>query len=146
MISEKILIAVDGSAQNNTAFRWICKTAKRTKSNVIATYVNVIPYTEPLNAEIPAANEGEAILSVIEAIANEEKLKIQTLILQGRSVGPTLVAGSNSIGADTIMIIPNTKNDSGASFDKTTKYVMKHSKCNTLVWSSNKPLDGKITA
>ena len=53
MISEKILVAVDNTEQNKNAFRWICKTAKRTKSMLVATYVNVVPYSEPLNAEIP---------------------------------------------------------------------------------------------
>ena len=78
MISEKILVAVDENDQNQNAFRWICKTAKRTKSVIVATYVNVIPYSEPLNAEIPRVNIAEKVLSVIEAIANEEKVKIQT--------------------------------------------------------------------
>ena len=86
------------------------------------------------------------ILSVIEAIASEEKVKIQTLILQGRAIGPTLVAGSNSIGADTIMLIPENPGSTDSAFDKTSKYVMTHSKCNTLIWSSNKRLDGKISS
>ena len=146
MISEKILVAVDENDQNQNAFRWICKTAKRTKSVIVATYVNVIPYSEPLNAEIPRVNIAEKVLSIIEAIANEEKVKIQTLILQGRAIGPTLVAGSNSIGADTIMLIPNKTNELNYAFGKTASYIMTHSKCNTLIWSSNKPLDGKISS
>ena len=146
MISEKILVAVDNTEQNKNAFRWICKTVKRTKSMLVATYVNVVPYSEPLNAEIPEINTGESVLSVIEAIASEEKVKIQTLILQGRAIGPTLVAGSNSIGADTIMLIPENPGSTDSAFDKTSKYVMTHSKCNTLIWSSNKRLDGKISS
>tara|TARA_A100001037_G_scaffold301575_1_gene331396 strand:- start:1153 stop:1593 length:441 start_codon:yes stop_codon:yes gene_type:complete len=144
MISEKVLVAVDGTENNKTAFRWICKTAKRTKSKIVATYINLIPYSEPLNAEIPQDNQGEKVLSEIEAIAIEEKLKIQTLILQGRSTGPTIVAGSNSISADTIILVPESNQEISASFDKTSKYVIRHSRCNTLIWTSNKTLDGKI--
>ena len=91
MISEKILVAVDNTEQNKNAFRWICKTAKRTKSMLVATYVNVVPYSEPLNAEIPEINTGESVLSVIEAIASEEKVKIQTLILQGHNFASKLL-------------------------------------------------------
>ena len=90
MINEKILIAVDGSEECNLAFRWLCQISKRAKSQIVATYVNVIPFSQRLNAEIPSNNSGEHILNIIEAIAKEEKTKVQTIIVQGRSVGPAL--------------------------------------------------------
>jgi nucleotide-binding universal stress UspA family protein len=138
MINEKILIAVDGSEECNLAFRWLCQISKRTKSQVVATYVNVIPFSQRLNAEIPSNNSGERILNIIEAIAKEEKTKVQTIIVQGRSVGPALTIEAKNIKADIIVLASKKISSNSNPLGKTSVYVLRHAQCGTLLWNKNK--------
>ena len=132
---KRILVPVNGTAASQDAFRWACQMARHTKAELHSIYVYEIPMEFPLNTEVIQENtEGEKVLAQIEAIAGEEKWKVQAQILQARRAGPAIALEAEDRQMETIILGLPYRNRSGAGdLGSTAGYLLGHAPCKLIL-------------
>ncbi|HEU0022640.1 MAG TPA: universal stress protein, partial [Dehalococcoidia bacterium] len=88
---KRILVPVDETSVSEAAFRWACRLARYSKAELHAVYVTEVPMEFSLSTEfVREDNQGEAILSRIESVAEAERCKVHAQLLQARYAGPAI--------------------------------------------------------
>ncbi len=132
---KRILVPVNGTPASQDAFRWACQMARHTKAELHSIYVYEIPMEFPLNTEVLQENtEGEKVLAQIEAIAGEEKWKVQAQILQARRAGPAIALEAEDRQMETIILGLPYRNRSGSGeLGSTAGYLLGHAPCKLIL-------------
>lgn len=132
---KRILVPVNGTPASQDAFRWACQQARQTKSELHSIYVYEIPMEFPLSTEAIRQNtEGEDVLAQIEAIAGEEKWKVQAQILQARRAGPAIALEAEDRQMETIILGLPCRNRGGSGvLGSTASYLLGHAPCKLIL-------------
>lgn len=132
---KRILVPVNGTPASQDAFRWACQQARQTKSELHSIYVYEIPMEFPLSTEAIQQNtEGEDVLAQIEAIAGEEKWKVQAQILQARRAGPAIALEAEDRQMETIILGLPCRNRGGSGvLGSTASYLLGHAPCKLIL-------------
>jgi len=134
----KILVPVIGSQADEEVIKLACRLAKQDKSEVHALYIITVKRDLPLDAEIqPEIQKAEDILNHIETVAEKEKYKIDTDLLQARQVGQAIVDEAAKQGFDLILMGLRYKKRFGEfSLGEVVPYVLKNAPCYVIVYQS----------
>jgi nucleotide-binding universal stress UspA family protein len=139
---KRILVPVNGGEVSEHTFRWACRTARESKSELHAVYVIEVPLELPLEAEITAdINRGEDILARIETIASEEKCKnMHARFLRARDPGPAIVMEAEDRHVDLIILgIPYKRRLGSWDMGSTAEYIFHNAACQMILWRQSAP-------
>ena len=136
MSGKRILVPVNGNPASEHAFRWACQLARQTRAELYVVYVSEIPMEFPLNTEfVQEDNKGEEILARIEAIAAEEKCKVDAQLLQARHAGPAIVLEAEDRQMEMIILgIPYRHRLGPCTLGTTSTYLLEHAPCQVIFW------------
>ncbi len=130
---QKILVPINGSKAGAEAFRLACEIVKFNKARVRALYVIEVGQDFPLDADVDSSH-GEAVLSEIEAVAEEEKCRVEAEYLQARHAGPAIVqeALERQYGM-IVMGIPYKGRLGHFTLGNTSSHVLKNALCPVII-------------
>jgi nucleotide-binding universal stress UspA family protein len=138
MSSKRILVPVNGTPASEHAFRWACSLARQTRAELYAIHVSEVPMEFPLNTEfVQEDNKGEAILARIEAIAAEEKCKVDAQLLQARHAGPAITLEAEDRQMEMIILGLPYRHRLGpcaCALGTTSTYLLEHAPCQVIFW------------
>ena len=132
----KILVPVIGSQVDEEVIRLACRLARQDKSEIHALHIITVKRDLPLDAEIePEIQKAEGILEHIETIAEKEKYKVDTDLLQARQVEQGIVDEASKQGFDLILIGLGYKRRFGEfSLGDVVPYVLKNAPCPVIIY------------
>ncbi|MFC1965813.1 universal stress protein [Chloroflexota bacterium] len=133
---KKILVPVIGTEADDEAIRLACQLAKKDKGKIWAVYVILLKRTLPLDAQIePEIRKAEEILDHAESIAEEQDHEIDTILLQSREAGPTIVDEAIEHEIDLILMGIEYKQHFGQfSLGSVVPYVLKNAHCRVILY------------
>ncbi len=138
---KKILVPVIGTEADDEAIRLACQLAKKDKGKILAVYVILLKRTLPLDAQIePEITKAEKILDHAESIADEQNYEIETVLLQAREAGPTIVDEAIEHEIDLILMGIEYKQHFGQySLGSVVPYVLKNAHCRVILYHQYTP-------
>ncbi|MFC1939559.1 universal stress protein [Chloroflexota bacterium] len=138
---KKILVPVIGTEADDAAIRLACRLAKKDKGKTWAVYVILLKRTLPLDAQIePEITKAEEILDHAESIAEEQDYEIETILLQSREAGPTIVDEAIEHEIDLILMGIEYKQHFGQfSLGSVVPYVLKNAHCRVILYHQYTP-------
>lgn len=138
---KRILVPVNGIRASQDAFRWACHWAKQNKAELHSVYISEIPQEFSLNAEFIQDNpHGEQVLSRIEAIAAEEKCRVQAQLLQARHAGPAIALEAEDRNMEMIILgLPFRRRLGQNPLGSTASYLLNHAPCQIIFWREPLP-------
>jgi nucleotide-binding universal stress UspA family protein len=127
----KILVPVVGMPYEDEVIRFASLVARQDKASLLLIYVIEIQRTLPLDAEnAPEIERGEAVLQHAEHVANENKVRAETELLQARVVGSVLIDEANERRVDLIIMgVPYREPIGEFLLGRTASYMMKNASC-----------------
>ena len=133
---KKVLVPVNGTEADNEAIRLACRLAKKDKGKIWAVYVVTLKRTLPLDAEIESeVQKAEDILDRSEAVAEEQDYELETVLLQAREAGPTIVDEALEHQVDLILMGVEYKRRFGQfSLGSVVPYVLKNAPCRVILY------------
>jgi nucleotide-binding universal stress UspA family protein len=134
---QKILVPVGGNEADEEAMRLACRLIKKEKNSKIwAVYVIVIKRSLPLDAEIESdIKHAEALLDKVEKIARDEKIEVETDILQAREAGPAIIDEAIERGVNVITMGVRYKRHFGQfNLGNVVPYVLKNAPCPVILY------------
>ena len=139
--SKRILIPVNGIPASEHAFRWACQLGKQTKAELHAIYVSEVPLEFSLNTEfVNEDNKGERVLARIEAIAGEEKCRVNAQLLRARHAGPAIVLEAEDREMELIIVgLPYRHRLGPSILGATATYLLEHAPCQVVFWRERIP-------
>ncbi len=115
--------------------------ARPVHAELVAVHVVEIGWSLPLDADIAGRSEEvQQILDAAESVAEEEKMKLEPVLLQARDVGAALVDEAMEREADLLVLgLPYRKRFGGDfAIGRTIPYVLKNAPC--AVWVVREPI------
>ena len=137
----KVLVPVVGTECDEEAVKLACRLAKKDKGKIWAVYVILLKRTLPLDAQIePEITKAEKILDHAESIADEQDYEIETILLQAREAGPTIVDEAIEHDIDLILMGIEYKKYFGQySLGSVVPYVLKNARCRVILYHQYTP-------
>ncbi len=131
----QVLVPVSGEPVDDETVALACDLAKPTKGLVRVLYVIQMPWSLPLDAEVPEDTaKGEQVLQHMERIGKSHKCKVEGEILQARDVGSTVVQEAVDRKAELIVVgLPSRREYGMPSLGDTVPYILKHAPCRVVV-------------
>jgi len=131
-----ILVPISGSEADSEAMKLACRLAKKNKAKIRAVYIIAVKRSLPLDAEIESEiKKAEDLLDHIESVAEEQDYEVETDLLQGREVAPSIVDEAVEQGVDLILIGVTYKKSFGQfSLGNIVPYVLKNAPCHVILY------------
>ena len=137
----RVVIALNGGSSDGRIVRLASMLGKAPVTELIAVHVVEIDWTLPLDADIAGGSEeAQRVLDMAEAVAEQSKAGIETVLLQARDVGAALVDEATERNADLLIVgLPYRKRFGGDfAIGRTIPYVLKNAPC--AVWVVREPI------
>jgi nucleotide-binding universal stress UspA family protein len=131
-----ILVPISGTEADGEAMRLACRLAKKNKAKIRAVYIITVKRSLPLDAEIESEiKKAEDLLDHIEIVAEEQDYEVETDLLQGRDVAPSIVDEAVEQGVDLILMGVSYKKSFGQfSLGNIVPYVLKNAPCHVILY------------
>jgi len=131
-----ILVPISGSEADSEAMKLACRLAKKNKAKIRAVYIIAVKRSLPLDAEIESEiKKAEDLLDHIESVAEEQDYEVETDLLQGREVAPSIVDEAVEQGVDLILMGVTYKKSFGQfSLGNIVPYVLKNAPCHVILY------------
>jgi nucleotide-binding universal stress UspA family protein len=132
----RAVVAVNGGPSDARIVRAACELARTAKSKLVAVHVVEIGWNLPLDADVAGrSEEAQRVLDMVEGTAEDEKVPIETVLLQARDVGAAIVDEASERGADLLILgLPYRKRFGGDfAIGRTIPYVFKNAPCAVMV-------------
>ena len=133
---ERAVIAVNGATSDERIVRVACGLARPSKAELVAVHVVEIGWSMPIDADVAGrSEEAQRVLDMVEGVADSERLRIETVLLQARDVGAAIVDEASERGADLLVLgLPYRKRFGGDfAIGRTVPYVLKNAPCAVMV-------------
>ncbi len=133
---QRAVIAVNGATSDERIVRVACGLARPSNAELIAVHVVEIGWSLPLDADVAGrSEEAQRVLDLVEGVAETERIKIETVLLQARDVGAAIVDEASEQGADLLILgLPYRKRFGGDfAIGQTVPYVLKNAPCAVMV-------------
>jgi nucleotide-binding universal stress UspA family protein len=143
----RAVVALTGAPIDERVVRLACDLARPSKAELIGVHVVEIAWAQPLDADIAARSEdAQRILDLAEGIAEDEKVRLETVLLQARDVGAALVDESTARDADLLVLGLPYRQRFGGEFaiGRTIPYVLKNAPCE--VWVVREEIGAEVTS
>ena len=133
---QNILVPVSGTETDEEAIKLAARLARPDKAKICAVHIIPVERTLPLDAEIePAVQKAEGILDRMESTARGQNSVIETDLLQGREVGPSIVDEAVAREVDLILMGVTYKRRFGEfSLGTVIPYVLKNAPCRVILY------------
>lgn len=131
----RILVPVNGKPASDHAFRWAGQLARQARASLYAVYVIELPLEFPLGSAEASGRQqqGEDILSRIEAIAAAERCPVNATLMESRSAGPAIVQEAEERRANLLVVgLPWQRRAGADLLGETPAYILKNAPCQTL--------------
>ncbi len=134
---QKILVPVAGTKADEGAIELACKLS-RSKSGRCEIYaIHVIPVERSLPLDTEDSSKigaAESILNNIESIARKQGCSIETVILQARDIGSTIIEEAKNREVDLILIGVSYKRHFGQfCLGDVVPYVLENAPCRVII-------------
>jgi nucleotide-binding universal stress UspA family protein len=138
----RVLVTVAGHEVDEETVRLACRMAQRGRNEgkepAQLYAVHVIEVTRSLPLSAPVENQvarGEEILDLVEQIASEYNLKVETEMVQARDTGPAIVGEADAWKATLIVMgLPYKRRFGEFNLGKTAPYVLKNASCRVVLY------------
>jgi len=142
----RILVPINGEADDAETVEFACFVAKRHRAKVYVVYVIEVKRTMPLDAEMESEiGKGEALLETAMQVAERCGYDIETELLQAREASVALVDEAVERGVDAIVMgIPYRKRYGEFNMGDIVPYLLKNAPCR--VWILRDPMEAKASA
>ena len=137
----RAVIALTGAPVDQQVVRLACELARPSKAELVGVHVVEVEWSMPLDAEVAGGSEdAQRILDIAEGVAEDAKMRLETVLLQARDVGAALVDETSERGADLLVLGLPYRQRFGGEFaiGRTIPYVLKNAPCS--VWVVREPI------
>ena len=137
----RAVIALTGAPVDQRVVRLACELARPSKAELVGVHVVEVEWSMPLDAEVASGSEdAQRILDIAEGVAEDAKMRLETVLLQARDVGAALVDETSERGADLLVLGLPYRQRFGGEFaiGRTIPYVLKNAPCG--VWVVREPI------
>lgn len=132
--ANRILVPVQGKALSDRLVALGSQMAKARQATIEVLYVIEVPWTLPLDAQLPALEvTAHAELERAQRIANRYGVHLETRIVNVRDSGSAIVKEATETNADIILMSDIPVLRGGTRFSQTTTHVFTHAPCEVLL-------------
>lgn len=132
--TNRILVPVQGTALSDRMVALGSQMAKARHAQIEVFYVIVVPWTLPLNAQLPAAETlASEELERARRIASRYGVRLDTRIANAREAGRAIVEEATTTGADIVLMSDVPQNQGRTRFSATTSYVFTHAPSEVII-------------
>lgn len=129
-----VLVPVQGSALSDRMVALGCQMAKVRHGEIEVFYVIEVPWTLPLNARIPTAEQlAQDEIDRAQRIATRYGVRLAARITNARQAGRAIVDEANATNADIILMADVPERPGETRFSATTTYVFSHALCEVII-------------
>jgi nucleotide-binding universal stress UspA family protein len=132
----RAVVAVNGATTDERIVRIACELARPGKAELVVVHVVEVGWSLPLESDVAAGSEdAQRVLDLAEGVAEAERMKVETVLLQARDVGAAIVDEASERGADLLVLGLPYKKRFGGDFaiGRTVPYVLKNAPCTVMV-------------
>lgn len=133
---KRAVLSLSGEAIDGHVVDFGCKLARADGTELVAVYVVEVDWRHGLDDELEDEREGGSrALDVAEGLAERERIRLETQLLQARDVGAALVDEAVALGADAIVMGLPYRVRFGGDFaiGQIVPYVLKNAPCRVFV-------------
>jgi nucleotide-binding universal stress UspA family protein len=133
---KRAVLHLSGGPTDTDVIEFGCKLARADSTKLVAIYVVEVDWRHGLDDELMLEREAASrALDVAEGLAEREKVRIDTQLLQARDVGAALVDEAVALAADAIVLGLPYKVRFGGDFamGQTIPYVFRNAPCRVFV-------------
>ncbi len=137
----RAVLALSGGPSDERVVRLVSEMARIHRAELVAVHVVEIEWSLPIDADIAARSEDvQRILDQAEMVAEENKVRLEPVLLQARDVGAALVDEAAERDADLLVVgLPYRKRFGGDfAIGRTIPYILKNAAC--TVWVVREPI------
>jgi nucleotide-binding universal stress UspA family protein len=137
----RAIVALAGGPGDERIVRLVSELAKPIHAEVTAVHVVEVGWSMPLDADVAGrSDEIQQILDAAESVAEQSKMRLDSVLLQARDVGAALVDEATERDADLLVLgLPYRKRFGGDfAIGRTIPYVLKNAPC--AVWVVREPI------
>ncbi|HLN47118.1 MAG TPA: universal stress protein [Magnetospirillaceae bacterium] len=138
-ISGKVLVVFSSDINSLVLMALAARMAKRQQATVVAIYVIEVPYTLPIEADLPQA-ERRALdsLNAAEEVARKAGVDIETRMIRDRQTGTAIVRAAQEESASLIVMGTYREHGyAGAPLAKAIEFVTTHAMTDVLIGVSS---------
>ncbi|HZV79795.1 MAG TPA: universal stress protein [Candidatus Binatus sp.] len=138
-ISGKVLVVFSADINSLVLMALAARMAKREHATLVAIYVIEVPYTLPIEAELPQV-ERRALdsLNAAEEVARKAGVDIETRMIRDRQTGTGVIRAAQEEGASLIVMGTYREHGyAGAPLAKAIEFVTTHSTTDVLIGVSS---------
>jgi nucleotide-binding universal stress UspA family protein len=138
-VTGNVLVVFSADINSLVLMALAARMAKRQAATLVAIYVIEVPYTLPIEAELPEA-ERRALdsLSAAEEIARKAGVDIETRMIRDRQAGTAIIRAARE--DDASLIVMGTYREhgyAGAPLAKAIEFVTTHTTTDVLIGVSS---------
>jgi nucleotide-binding universal stress UspA family protein len=137
----RAILALAGGPCDDRIVKLAVELGRPARAELIGVHVVEVGWSMPLDADIAArSEEAQHILDHAEIAAEEQRARLEPVLLQAREVGAALVDEATERDADLLVVgLPYRKRFGGDfAIGRTIPYVLKHAPCE--VWVVREPI------
>ncbi len=135
----KVLVVFSADIQSEVLMALAARMAARQHAQLVAIYVIEVPYTLPIEADLPQAERAALeLLTAAEEIGRKVNLDIQTRTIRDRQAGTAIVRTAREENAS--LIVMGTYRElgyAGAPLAKAIEFVTTHAETDVLIGVSS---------
>ncbi|MEO7664380.1 MAG: universal stress protein [Candidatus Limnocylindrales bacterium] len=138
---QRALIALAGGPGDERIVRLVSELAKPAHAELIAVHVVEVGWAKPLDADTGGGSDAvQQILDAAESVAEQSKMRLESVLLQARDVGAALVDEATEREVDLLVVGLPYRTRFGGDFamGRTIPYVLKNAPC--AVWVVREPM------
>lgn len=132
----RAVLSLNGGPTDELVIEFGCKLARADGAELVAVYVVKVDWSHDLDDDLEEQREeASRALDLAEGMAEQEKVKLESQLLQARDVGAALVDEAVAIEADAIVMgLPyHVRFGGDFALGQTIPYVFKNAPCRVLV-------------
>jgi nucleotide-binding universal stress UspA family protein len=140
-VFQRAVVALNGGPSDTRIIRLVADEARHSKAELIAVHVVEIDWTLPLDADIAGRSEDvQRVLDSAESVAEDYKVRLESVLLQARDVGAAIVDEAIERDADLLVVgLPYRKRFGGEfAIGRTIPYILQNAPC--AVWVVRDPI------
>lgn len=132
----RAVLGLNGGPTDALVVRLGCELARGREMELIALHVIEVDWRHDLSEDLATRNErASAVLDMAESIAEQDRVKLRTELLQARDVGAALVDEAAELDADVMIVGLPYRQRFGGDFaiGDVIPYVFQNASCNVIV-------------
>ena len=146
-IAGDVLVVFTSDIHSEVLMALAARMAKGRRADLVCIYVIEVPYTLPVDAELPKEERaGLELLTAAEEIGRKAGLEIRTRIIRDRQAGPAIIRVAQEENARLIVMgAYREQRYAGAPLAKSIEYVTTHTQTDVLIGVSSSQAESMLS-